>query len=195
MVLCDHVNPDSTNEKIKRKKFQQLVDKNLMEYIASVPKLRGRCQTEMDKENWMQGWAYNIEISENKVQKKSIIMDALLNIYNLKLKLEAIKGELTNLIALKREYLSLMKQLQLPKKEVKVEKAEKGYLVRVICEKGGDKLVSILEVFEEMSLIVLHARVSCNLYFSMEAIVVAEEQHALHAKSITQAISNAIEKQ
>jgi hypothetical protein len=43
-------------------------------------------------------------------------MDALLYIYKLKLKLEAIKRELANLVAIKREYyLSLMKQLQLPK--------------------------------------------------------------------------------
>ncbi|KAL9392339.1 hypothetical protein Peur_016259 [Populus x canadensis] len=130
------------------------------------------------------------------VQRKSVIMDALLYIYKLKLKLEAIKRELANLVAIKREYLSLMKQLQLPKKEVKVEKAEQGLLVRVTCEKGGDKLVSILEVFEEMGLVILNARVSSNLFFAMEAIVVADqEQHALHVKSITQAVIKAIERQ
>ncbi|KAI5591044.1 hypothetical protein POPTR_004G060800v4 [Populus trichocarpa] len=130
------------------------------------------------------------------VQRKSVIMDALLYIYKLKLKLEAIKRELANLVAIKREYLSLMKQLQLPKKEVKVEKAEQGLLVRVTCEKGGDKLVSILEVFEEMGLVILNARVSSNLFFAMEAIVVADqEQHALHVKSITQAVTKAIERQ
>ncbi|XP_010999779.1 PREDICTED: uncharacterized protein LOC105107524 isoform X1 [Populus euphratica] len=130
------------------------------------------------------------------VQRKSVIMDALLCIYKLKLKLEAIKRELANLVAIKREYLSLMKQLQLPKKEVKVEKAEQGLLVRVTCEKGGDKLVSILEVFEEMGLVILNARVSSNLYFAMEAIVVADqEQHALHVKSIAQAVIKAIERQ
>ncbi|XP_010999780.1 PREDICTED: uncharacterized protein LOC105107524 isoform X2 [Populus euphratica] len=129
------------------------------------------------------------------VQRKSVIMDALLCIYKLKLKLEAIKRELANLVAIKREYLSLMKQLQLPK-EVKVEKAEQGLLVRVTCEKGGDKLVSILEVFEEMGLVILNARVSSNLYFAMEAIVVADqEQHALHVKSIAQAVIKAIERQ
>ncbi|KAG6778893.1 hypothetical protein POTOM_015256 [Populus tomentosa] len=130
------------------------------------------------------------------VQRKSVIMEALLYIYKLKLKLEAIKRELANLVAIKREYLSLMKQLPLPKKEVKVEKAEQGLLVRVTCEKGGDKLVSILEVFEEMGLVILNARVSSNLYFAMEAIVVADqEQHALHVKSITQAVTKAIERQ
>jgi len=159
-------------------------------------------------------------------------MDALLCIYKLKLKLEAMRTELANLIAVKREYLSLMKELQLPKvnsppslsvvisfltfffllekmkhstfydtlsiyfqKEVEVEKGEKGFIVRVICEKGGDKLVSVLEVFEEMGLTVSHARVSCNLHLSMEAIVVAEEERALHAKSIAQAVTKAIERQ
>ncbi|KAJ6979298.1 hypothetical protein D5086_021564 [Populus alba] len=129
------------------------------------------------------------------VKRKYVIMDALLCIYKLKLKLEAIERELANLIAVKREYLSLMKELQLPKKEVEVEKGEKGFIVRVTCEKGGDKLVSILEVFEEMGLTVSHARVSCNLYLSMEAIVVAEEERALHAKSIAQAVTKAIERQ
>ncbi|KAJ6402216.1 hypothetical protein OIU84_014330 [Salix udensis] len=129
------------------------------------------------------------------VQRKSITMDALLYIHKLKLKLEAINRELASLVARKREHLSVMKQLQLPKKEVKVEKAEKGVVVRVTCEKGGDKLVSILEVFEEMGLVVLNARVSSNLYFAMEAIVVAEEeQHALHVKSITEAVIKAIER-
>ncbi|XP_073268430.1 uncharacterized protein [Populus alba] len=128
------------------------------------------------------------------VKRKYVIMDALLCIYKLKLKLEAIERELANLIAVKREYLSLMKELQLPK-EVEVEKGEKGFIVRVTCEKGGDKLVSILEVFEEMGLTVSHARVSCNLYLSMEAIVVAEEERALHAKSIAQAVTKAIERQ
>ena len=50
-----------------------------------------------------------------KVKRKYVIMDALLCIYKLKLKLEAIERELANLIAVKREYLSLMKELQLPK--------------------------------------------------------------------------------
>ncbi|KAJ6724863.1 TRANSCRIPTION FACTOR SCREAM2-RELATED [Salix viminalis] len=122
------------------------------------------------------------------VKRKNVTMDDLLCIYKLKLKLEAVKRELSNLIAIKRE-------LQLPKKGVEVEKGEKGFLVRVICEKGGDKLVSILEVFEEMGLTVSHARVSCNLYLSMEAIVVAEEERELHVKSIAQAITKAIERQ
>ena len=47
-----------------------------------------------------------------------------------------------------------------------------------------------------MGLVILNATVSSNLYFAMEAIVVADqEQHALHVKSITQAVTKAIERQ
>ncbi|KAJ6770004.1 TRANSCRIPTION FACTOR SCREAM2-RELATED [Salix purpurea] len=130
------------------------------------------------------------------VKRKNVTMDDLLCIYKLKLKLEAVKRELSNLIAIKRELqLPKVSSPSLPPCGVEVEKGEKGFLVRVICEKGGDKLVSILEVFEEMGLTVSHARVSCNLYLSMEAIVVAEEECALHVKSIAQAITKAIERQ
>ncbi|KDP21128.1 hypothetical protein JCGZ_21599 [Jatropha curcas] len=127
------------------------------------------------------------------VKRSSIIADAILYSYKLKLKLESIKRELLCLGAIKRQCLSVVKlHLHLPK--VKVEKAGKGFIVKVICEKGEDKLVSILEVFEEMGLTVLHAKVSCNLYFVMEAIVVAEEQTVLDVKNATQAVLEAIEK-
>ncbi|EEF40104.1 uncharacterized protein LOC8275168 [Ricinus communis] len=129
------------------------------------------------------------------VKRNCIIADAVLYIYKLSLKVEAIKRELSNLNAIKSEYLRLMKQVQcLPKREVKVEKAGKGFLVRVICEKGGGKLVPILEAFEKMGLIVLNAKVSCNFYFGLEAIVVAEEQHALDVNNVTQEILEAIDR-
>ncbi|KAJ9136010.1 hypothetical protein P3X46_033126 [Hevea brasiliensis] len=127
------------------------------------------------------------------VKRSSIIADAILYIYKLKLKLEAIKRELSNLDAIKREYLSLVKQVQyLPK--VKVDKVGKGFLVKVISQKGGDNLIPILEVCEEMGLIVLHARVSRNFYFSMEAIVIAEEERGLDVKDVAQAVVEAIER-
>ncbi|KAJ4843941.1 hypothetical protein Tsubulata_017585 [Turnera subulata] len=135
--------------------------------------------------------------SSQSVKVRSVIMDALLHISRLRLKLEAMEKELKDLNAIKREYLSLMKQVQLPKKQVKVEKAEEGVAVRVLCEKGsGDKLVSILEVFEGMSLVVLHARVSTNFLFTMEAIVVAppDQGQDLDVNIISQAILMAIER-
>ncbi|KAJ9690736.1 hypothetical protein PVL29_013076 [Vitis rotundifolia] len=118
--------------------------------------------------------------SSKSVKKSSIVMDAFLYIYKLKLKLEAIK----------REYLKLINYTQ----EVKVEKINgKGFLVRVSCKKGQDLLVSILEAFEDMGLNVLQARVSCNHGFGMEAVVEAEDQ-ALDGRAVTEAVLKAIEK-
>lgn len=47
-----------------------------------------------------------------KVKKSSIIMDSLLYIYKLKLKLEAMKREYSNLMAIKRKYLYIMEHIQ-----------------------------------------------------------------------------------
>ncbi|CAN1150119.1 hypothetical protein LINPERHAP2_LOCUS17396 [Linum perenne] len=138
------------------------------------------------------------------VQKSSAIMDAYVYIYQLKLKLEAMKKEMEDVAAIRNQYLQTMKQqqqqqLQFPKREVKVEKGEKGFEVKVRCEKGKDKLVSVLEVFEEMKLSVLHGKVSCSPYFSMEAIVVEtvvqeEEEVKADVESVTQALVRAINR-
>lgn len=79
---------------------------------------------------------------------------------------------------------------------MKVEKVRAGtFTVRVTCEKGGDKLVAILEAFDEMCLNVEEARVSCENGFSMEAIAVAEEDQTLDVRDITEALMKAIGKQ
>ncbi|CAN1847413.1 hypothetical protein LINPERHAP1_LOCUS38538 [Linum perenne] len=128
------------------------------------------------------------------VQKSSAIMDAYVYIYQLKLKLEAMKKEMEDVAAIRNQYLQ---------SEVKVEKGEKGFEVKVRCEKGKDKLVSVLEVFEEMKLSVLHGKVSCSPYFSMEAIVVEtvvqeeeeeEEEVKADVESVTQALVRAINR-
>ncbi|KAF5736256.1 hypothetical protein HS088_TW14G00394 [Tripterygium wilfordii] len=126
------------------------------------------------------------------VTRLSIITDALLYIYNLKLKLEKTMKEYLNLIATRRSYLNLLKH----GKEVKVEKlGNNEFVIRVTCERRGDHiLVSILEAFEEMGVCVLQARVSCNHYFSMEAIAVANDDQALEVRDISQAILKAIDK-
>jgi hypothetical protein len=67
-------------------------------------------------------------------------------------------------------------------------------MVKVTCEKGGDKLVSILQAFEEICVNVQQARVSCKNGFSIEAIIVAEDQ-TLDVTYITQVLLKAIEKQ
>ncbi|XP_059637257.1 uncharacterized protein LOC132279323 [Cornus florida] len=117
--------------------------------------------------------------NSKSVKRSSIILDAFLYIYKLKLKVEAIK----------REYLRLMKHMQ----EVKVEKLGEGFLVKVTSKKGEDVLVSILEAFDEMGLNVLQARVSCNYFFGMEAIVGPQHQ-GIDARDVTQALVKAIEK-
>ncbi|THG07666.1 hypothetical protein TEA_009615 [Camellia sinensis var. sinensis] len=78
--------------------------------------------------------------------------------------------------------------------EVKVEKVGEEFLVRVTCKKGQDVLVSILEAFEEMGLNVLQARVSCNYFLNIEAIVKAQDQ-GIDVREITQAVHKAIGKQ
>ncbi|KAK9153077.1 hypothetical protein Sjap_000557 [Stephania japonica] len=115
------------------------------------------------------------------VRKSNIIMDAFNYIKQLKLMIEAMKKQYANLIN------------KVPK-EVKVEKIENGFLVRVTSEKGKDILVSVLEVFEEMGLNVVHARVSCTHSFCMEAIIETDQVETLEVKEVTQAISKALEK-
>ncbi|KAH9749103.1 transcription factor bHLH35-like protein [Citrus sinensis] len=133
--------------------------------------------------------------NSKSVKKSSIIMDSLLYVCKLKLKLEAIKREYSNLMAIKKAYLDLMKHNRVPK-EVKVEKIGENFIVRVRCNKGENRLVSILEAFEEMGLIVRQASVSCNYYFAMEAIAVPQNpQQALEARDVAQVILKATEKQ
>lgn len=79
---------------------------------------------------------------------------------------------------------------------MKVEKIEEGFHVRVKCEKAKDTLVSVLEVFEEMGLNVVQARVSCNNNFSMEAIAAVadgESKDQMDVRVVTQAILRATE--
>ncbi|GMI72889.1 hypothetical protein like AT1G29270 [Hibiscus trionum] len=78
--------------------------------------------------------------------------------------------------------------------EVKVEKNGGEFVVKVRCNKGGDELVSIVEAFEELGLNVVQARVCCNHFFAMEAIVVDRDQESRDIQDITQAVLKAIEK-
>ncbi|GLT54858.1 hypothetical protein SLA2020_280210 [Shorea laevis] len=113
---------------------------------------------------------------------------------SLKLKLEAFKREYSNLMAIKREYLKLMQQMKMPNKVVEVQKVGQGFHVRVNCEKGTDRLVTILEAFDEMGLNVQQARVSCSNVFALEAIAAAAQDHALDVKEVTKALLRTIEK-
>lgn len=66
-------------------------------------------------------------------------------------------------------------------------------MVKVTCEKGGDKLVAILEAFEKICVNVEQARVSSENGFSMEAIIVAEDQN-LDVRDVKEVILKAIGK-
>lgn len=69
-------------------------------------------------------------------------------------------------------------------------------MVTVRCKKVQDLLVSILEAFEAMDVSVVQARVSCNYFFAMEAIVEAEDQEGVSVEvAVTQAIQKAIQRQ
>ncbi|CAI0475948.1 unnamed protein product [Linum tenue] len=121
------------------------------------------------------------------VKQSSAFMGAFIYLHQLKLKLEAMKTELSELAEIRREYLN---------REVKVEKGEKGFQVKVTCEKGKGKLVSVLEAFEEMGLNVLHGKVSCTPNFVMEAIVddvgSGQGNETADVEKITQALVRAI---
>ncbi|TYH67238.1 hypothetical protein ES332_D06G175200v1 [Gossypium tomentosum] len=133
--------------------------------------------------------------NSKSVRRRSIILNVLLHFHKLTVKLEEIQREYQNLMAIRNEYFNLLKHIQIPK-EVKVEKlGEDQFVVKVRCNRGGDKLVSIVEAFEELGLNVVRARVSCNHFFAMEAIVVAQDQQTTKTKDVTQAILKAIDKQ
>ncbi|KAL6546477.1 hypothetical protein OROMI_022198 [Orobanche minor] len=116
-------------------------------------------------------------LSKSKsLKKRSIIMDAFLYIYKLRLQVQAIQ----------KEYQDLVNHLQ----EVKVEKVGTEYLsVRITCRKGEKLLVSILVAFEEMNINILQARVSGKHFFGMEAIVKAD----LDPSDLNQAILKIIQ--
>ncbi|KAG8482251.1 hypothetical protein CXB51_026992 [Gossypium anomalum] len=119
------------------------------------------------------------------VKRSCSIINVLLHFYKLKVKLEEVQ----------REYQNLLKNIRIPQ-EVKVEKINgEQFVVKVACNKGGDKLVSILEVFDELGLNVVQARVSCRHFFSMEAIIgVGQDQKTSDMKDITDAVLKAIDE-
>ncbi|KAK8524550.1 hypothetical protein V6N13_015570 [Hibiscus sabdariffa] len=127
-------------------------------------------------------------------KRGSIIKNVVLHFYKLKVKLEELQRECRNLRVIRNEYFTLLKHKQVPK-EVKVEKIGEEFVVKVSCSnKGGEKLVSILEAFDELGLDVVRASVSCSHLFSMEAIAVAQGQQATGIKDITHAVLKAIDE-
>ncbi|XP_009102866.1 uncharacterized protein LOC103828971 isoform X2 [Brassica rapa] len=98
--------------------------------------------------------------------------EALLYIIMLKLKIGALQRKAEVFKIIKREPLH---QFQ----DVKVEKIGEKFQVKIKSLKGDDKLINILEAFEEMGLSVAQARASCQDAFVMEAIVVPQSKDKL----------------
>ncbi|GMI82285.1 hypothetical protein like AT1G29270 [Hibiscus trionum] len=132
--------------------------------------------------------------NSKSVKRRSMLLNVLLHCHKLKLKLEEIHREYQNLMAIRNQYFTLLKHMQIPK-EVKVDKVGEEFVVKVSCNKGGDKLISILEAFEELGLHVVEAKVCCTHFFAMEATAVDQDQQTTDIKVVTQAILKAIEKQ
>ncbi|TKY60061.1 hypothetical protein E2542_SST17156 [Spatholobus suberectus] len=87
--------------------------------------------------------------NSNSAKRTSIAKSTVLRLNKLKLALETVKRQYENLRANRREYISLLNHVK-ENKDVKIEKVRPGtFMVRVTCEKGGDKLVAILEAFDD----------------------------------------------
>ncbi|KAI4343032.1 hypothetical protein MLD38_027581 [Melastoma candidum] len=130
-----------------------------------------------------------------KVRKDSVMLGYLLYICNLKLRLEAARRQYWRLMALKKQYLSLLESTNM-KPKVVVKKAGGGYYeVKVTSERKEDMLVSTLEAFEIVGLDVLQARVSSGNFFSLDAFAVARDQRDMDAEVVALAILKALEKQ
>ncbi|KAK6779885.1 hypothetical protein RDI58_022069 [Solanum bulbocastanum] len=78
--------------------------------------------------------------------------------------------------------------------EVTIQNLEKGFIINVFSEKNcPGLLVSILEVFEELGLELLDARVSCSDCFRLEAVSDKEgEIQCVDAQMVKQAVLEAI---
>ncbi|XP_073061659.1 uncharacterized protein [Primulina eburnea] len=117
--------------------------------------------------------------NSKSVKKSAIILDAFLYIYELKLRVEAVK----------REYRYLVNHIQ----DVKVEKLGTGiFTVRVTCKKSEEIMASILEAFEEMKVNVIQSRETCKHFFGMEAIVEAsaDTDETMVNEAVLKAVQN-----
>ncbi|GJZ00388.1 hypothetical protein Tco_0517817 [Tanacetum coccineum] len=117
----------------------------------------------------------------------SIILDASKYIEELKHKVQILNQDITS---------GQSSSYQNSWPVVTVEAVEKGIQVNLYSEKScPGLLVFVLKVFEEMSLNVLEARVSCTGSFHLEAFGVESEENgeSLDADMVKQSILHAIE--
>ncbi|KAE8715029.1 Detected protein of unknown function [Hibiscus syriacus] len=133
--------------------------------------------------------------NSKSVKRSSIIFNVLLHFHKVRAKLEEIQREYQGFMAIRNEYFTLLDHMQIPKEDVKVEKKGEGFVVKVRCKIGGDKLVSIMDALEEVGVNVVQVRVCSNHFFGMEATVVDHHQQTTDIKDITQAVQKVIQKQ
>ncbi|XP_039136616.1 uncharacterized protein LOC120273933 [Dioscorea cayenensis subsp. rotundata] len=115
--------------------------------------------------------------------KASIIVDASNYIRELKQKVERLNQDISSSKA----------DEETPMPLVTVETLNKGFLINVFSAKScPGLLVSILEVFEELGLTVLEARVSCTDTFHLEAVGGENEMERMDAHVVKQAVLQAI---
>ncbi|GAB2288209.1 hypothetical protein Dimus_022551 [Dionaea muscipula] len=108
--------------------------------------------------------------NSHAVDTTSIIVDASKYIAGLKEKVERLNRHITG-------YQCTVDPDTSP--VVTVESAESGFLVNVYSERSHPGLlVSILEAFEELNLVVTEARVSCENYFQLEAVGTQSDEEA-----------------
>ncbi|XP_038708618.1 transcription factor SCREAM2-like [Tripterygium wilfordii] len=122
--------------------------------------------------------------------KTSIVIDASKYIEDLKRKVEKLNQDI-------EASAQTSSHDQNPLPMVSVETLEKGYLINVYSDKScPGLLVSILEAFEELSLNVLQARVSCTDSFQLEAIGGENEDDGeiVDAQVVRQAVVQAIKR-
>ncbi|KAL4275728.1 hypothetical protein S245_070149 [Arachis hypogaea] len=125
--------------------------------------------------------------NSHALNKTSIIIDASKYIRDLKQKVERLNQDMA---------AAQTSTHQNPLPMVKVETLEKGFLVNVVSAKScPGLLVSILEVFEEMGLTVMEARVSCTDTFRFQAVGGENEgdgESIIDAQAVKLAVGQAI---
>ncbi|XP_004138402.1 uncharacterized protein LOC101218918 isoform X2 [Cucumis sativus] len=126
--------------------------------------------------------------NSHSLNKASIIVDASKYIEELKQKVERLNQDIStvqNSNPLSHQYSPM----------VTVERVVKGFSINVFSEKSCQGLlVSILEVFEELGLNVIEARVSCTHTFQLQAIGEIEEEgeEGIDAQTVKEAVVQAI---
>ncbi|KAG2320679.1 hypothetical protein Bca4012_056288 [Brassica carinata] len=119
-------------------------------------------------------------------EQSMVSRDALLYIAMLKLKVEALKSKPEVVKIIKREPSHHFQ-------EVKVEKIGEKFQVKIKSLKGENKLINILEAFEEMGLSVAQARASCQDTFAIDATVVPQSKDKLRSvDDMTQTLVKAL---